>query len=77
MALHKVNPLNQPEEDRRRESVPALQSCPICDGTMEVVYERHNQQVIVCKDCLSGLTVPTTAWEVVRIKKQAKWMPKR
>lgn len=43
---------------------------------MEVVYERHNQQVMVCKDCLSGITVPANAWEIVRIKKQSKWMPK-
>ena len=43
---------------------------------MEVVYNRNNQQVCVCKDCHSGLTVPGTAWEIVRIKREAKWMPK-
>ncbi|HUQ86579.1 MAG TPA: hypothetical protein VM096_03410 [Vicinamibacterales bacterium] len=52
-----------------------IRTCPVCDGQMEVVYSRNNQQVVVCTDCHSGLTVPTAAWEVVRIKKQAKWMP--
>lgn len=77
MALHAVNPLNdKPQDDQRQESTPALRTCPICEGSMEVVYERHNQQVMVCKDCLSGITVPANAWEIVRIKKQSKWMPK-
>ena len=50
---------------------------------MEVVYQRNNQQVTVCKDCHSGLTIPASAWDVVRIKREAKlkreakWMPKR
>ena len=41
-----------------------------------MVYARHNQQVCVCKDCHSGLTVPGTAWDIVRIKRESKWMPK-
>ena len=77
MALHKVNTTHNPEvEERRQEATPALQSCPICGGRMEVVYARNNQQVCVCTDCHSGLTVPNTAWDVVRIKRDAKWMPK-
>ena len=43
---------------------------------MEVVYHRNSQQVIVCKDCHSGVTVPAGAWNIVRIKREAKWMPK-
>jgi hypothetical protein len=49
----------------------------MCGGGMEVVYQRNNQQVTVCKDCHSGLTVPASAWDVVRIKHETKWMPKR
>jgi hypothetical protein len=48
----------------------------MCSGKMEVVYQRNNQQVMVCQDCHSGLTVPATAWEIVRIKRESKWMPK-
>ena len=43
---------------------------------MEVVYARNNQQVTVCTDCHSGLTIPSTAWDVVGIKRESKWMPK-
>ena len=64
------------EERRATDPRPAIATCPICDGQMEVVYARHNQQVCVCKDCHSGLTVPATAWDIVRIKRQTKWMPK-
>lgn len=42
---------------------------------MEVVYSRNNQQVSVCTDCHSGITVPGTAWDVVRIKREAKQLP--
>ena len=68
---------HQLEEERRdTEPKPALANCPICDGKMEVVYSRNNQQVTVCTDCHSGLTVPAGAWDIVRIKRESKWMPK-
>jgi hypothetical protein len=70
-------PTPRPEDERRQENAPVVSSCPICDGAMEVVYSRNNQQVCVCKDCHAGLTVPGTAWEIVRIKREAKWMPER
>lgn len=55
------------------DQAPTLEvSCPICSGTMETVYLRHHQRVVVCVDCQSGLTVPHTAWEVARIKRDAK-----
>lgn len=76
MPFHVLRLLSDPQVDRRQDNTPALQACPVCDGAMEVVYVRSNQQVLVCKDCHSGLTVPSSAWEVVRIKKQAKGMPK-
>ena len=52
---------------------PACPDCPICGGTLEIVYNRFNQQVSVCKDCHSGLTVPSSAWEVLRLKREKKW----
>lgn len=69
-------PNSRPEDERRQEVVPPISTCPICDGKMEVVYSRNNQQVCVCTDCHSGITVPGSAWEIVRIKREAKWMPK-
>lgn len=62
-----------PLRERRQETPkPAVAQCPICSGRMEVVYHRHNQHVCVCVDCHTGLTVPGSAWEIVRIKREAK-----
>ena len=47
-------------------------ACPVCDGKMELVYDRHHQKVVVCVDCQSGLTVPGAAWEIARIKREAR-----
>jgi hypothetical protein len=50
--------------------VPAedLPLCPICGGEMEVVYDRHQQHVLVCRDCQSGITIPGSAWDVKKLK---------
>jgi ssDNA-binding Zn-finger/Zn-ribbon topoisomerase 1 len=70
MALYAGQLLNEdPHDERRQQVLPILSACPICDGTMEIVYNRNNQQVIVCVDCHSGLTVPNTAWDIARVKK--------
>ena len=76
MALHKVNPLSDNPEGERRSEAPCVASCPVCDGKMEVVYQRNNQTVCVCADCHTGVTVPGQAWDIARIKREAKWMPK-
>ena len=49
--------------------MPPCPDCPICDGKMELVYDRFNQQVCVCTDCHSGLTIPVTAWEIKNRKR--------
>jgi hypothetical protein len=36
---------------------------------MELVYDRINQQVCVCTDCHSGLTIPSSAWAIRRAKR--------
>ena len=46
------------------DSLREIPACPICDGRMELVYDRLNQQVCVCTDCHSGLTIPAAAWDV-------------
>ena len=75
MALRAVPP-DRDDDRREAEPKPAIAKCPVCDGSMEVVYSRNNQQVTVCVDCHAGLTIPSSAWEIVRIKREAKWMPK-
>jgi len=67
--------LPDPEGEAQPDAEQTIRTCPVCDGRMELVYDRH-QQVVVCVDCQSGLTVPGHAWEIARIKREAKWMPK-
>jgi ssDNA-binding Zn-finger/Zn-ribbon topoisomerase 1 len=74
MAAQKVNITNNPDD--QRHSAPAIKACPMCDGEMEVVYSRNAQQVVVCKDCHTGVTVPASAWNVAHVKREAKWVPK-
>jgi hypothetical protein len=38
---------------------------------MELVYDRLTQQVCVCTDCHSGVTIPRTAWDVKKRKRDA------
>ena len=66
MALDAANP--RPDERRRRDVRPVIAICPVCDGRMEVVYARNNQQVSVCVDCHTGLTIPAFAWDILRAK---------
>jgi hypothetical protein len=73
MALRSVN---KRENDPAPDDAEAVQLCPICTGRMEVVYERNHQKVCVCQDCHSGLTIPASAYEIARIKRESKWMPK-
>ena len=54
---------------------PACPNCPICSGQMELVYDRFNQQVCVCVECHSGLTIPAAAWEVQRRKRSGTQKP--
>jgi ssDNA-binding Zn-finger/Zn-ribbon topoisomerase 1 len=72
MGLHAIPDPEKPLANDDRQ----VQHCPVCDGRMELVYNRHHQRVVVCVDCQSGLTVPENAWEIARIKRESKWMPK-
>ncbi len=65
-------PPDQNDAKEPDESVAVVVICPICSGRMDTVYHRHHQRVVVCLDCQSGLTIPTTAWEVAQIKRDAK-----
>ena len=49
--------------------------CPVCDGTMESVYERPHQKVCQCLDCACTLTVPVAAWEIAAAKRRTPPAP--
>jgi len=57
-----------PQPQKGSSTPPACPECPICTGRMEVVYDRFNQQVCVCVECHTGLSIPVSAWEIRRIK---------
>jgi hypothetical protein len=69
MSLRAVNP---DDSYPTGEPCEVLEVCPVCGGQMEVVYNRTQAKVCVCVDCHSGVTVPASAWQVVRAKREAK-----
>ena len=66
-----IRALPNPENDQPPVEEPVA-VCPVCDGHMELVYDRHQKKVMVCVDCRSGLTIPGNAWSVARLKREAK-----
>ena len=60
----------EPNGDRSTGPAQVVATCPICDGRMEMIYSRGHQDVSVCVDCGCDLTVPTTAWEVLKQKQK-------
>ena len=57
------------------EAMDAVKICPVCGGKMELVYDRRHISASVCVDCHTGVTVPTEAWAVARLKRTVKWAP--
>ena len=47
-----------------------LPDCPVCSGRLDLVYDRFKQRVYVCVDCHVGLTIPESAWDVLRKKRE-------
>ena len=47
--------------------------CPMCSGKLVIAYDRYHQRVAVCEDCHSGLTIPGSAWEVAKLKREGRW----
>lgn len=54
------------------ERAADIPDCPICSGRFDLVYDRYGQKVYVCIDCHVGLTVPDSAWDIVRRKRERK-----
>jgi hypothetical protein len=57
------------------EALDAVTACPVCGGKMELVYDRRHISASVCVDCHTGITIPTDAWDVARVKRSVKWRP--
>jgi len=74
MAFPKLKPAD--DRDPPGQPCEVLEICPICGGEMEVVYNRTQSKVCVCVDCHSGVTVPTSAWQVVKAKRERYGVPK-
>lgn len=51
--------------------------CPVCGGPVEKVGERRTRSLFACGECDCDVIVPTSAWEIARIKRQQKWPRKR
>ena len=51
--------------------------CPVCGGQVEKMAERLSRSVYACQECDCDLTVPVTAWDIARIKREQKWPIKR
>jgi hypothetical protein len=49
-----------------------LETCPVCGGKLEMVYERPHQKVCACADCHTTITVPVVAWDIARVKKKTR-----
>jgi len=58
-----------PQGNKLPDASGSRLSCPVCSGRMETVYSRGHQEVLVCEDCHADLTVPSTAWAVLRSKR--------
>lgn len=64
-----------PAEPLEPEPLDAVAVCPVCGGKMELVYDRRHISASVCVDCHTGITIPTDAWDVARVKRNVKWPP--
>jgi hypothetical protein len=65
-------------EDVTCEGQPAvfLPLCPVCGGQTETVRDINQPAIYACRDCETGVIVPTTAWSIARAKRHAKWKAK-
>jgi hypothetical protein len=51
--------------------------CPVCGGQIEQVGERQTRTLFACLDCECDVIVPTSAWEIARLKREQRWHAKR
>jgi ribosomal protein L37AE/L43A len=63
--------VNEPGEDPQAQR-KTISSCPVCDGAMVLAYDRYQQQVRVCADCNTSVSIPASAWKVAGAKGAAR-----
>jgi ssDNA-binding Zn-finger/Zn-ribbon topoisomerase 1 len=59
------------DHDDPQDPWESISACPVCGGPLDTVYQRQHQKVCACIDCHTGITIPSTAWEVARAKRAA------
>lgn len=52
-----------------------IPNCPVCGGTMDLVYDQPAMKVCMCGDCHTGVHVPIKAWDLLRAKARAREAP--
>lgn len=55
-------------EFRGSDPLKKVPPCPVCGAAVECVYSRFGEDVYVCVECHTGITVPRRAWYVARVK---------
>lgn len=50
--------------------------CPVCGGRLDKMSDQPSRSLYACAECDCDLIIPTTAWEVARIKREQKWRVK-
>jgi hypothetical protein len=51
--------------------------CPVCGGQVEKVGERRTRSLFACTECDCDVIVPTSSWEIARMKREQRWPRKR
>jgi uncharacterized protein YbbK (DUF523 family) len=59
-------------DSRSSKTVPP---CPVCGSAVERVYRRFGENVYVCIECHTGITVPRRAWDIADFKKIRRHKP--
>ena len=67
MALHALKRRDADNPDNP-EPCEVITTCPVCGGHMEAVYSRAHQKVCECGDCHTNITIPSSAWDIARVK---------
>jgi hypothetical protein len=51
--------------------------CPVCGGHVQKTGELSNRSLFACSECDCDVSVPESAWDVARVKREQKWLVKR
>lgn len=57
--------MGPPDSDSSRPVPP----CPVCGAVIERVYSRFGENVYVCVECHTGISVPRRAWDIADVNK--------